>query len=511
MYWTQGLHRSLQQMPDAPATVFEPRVRTFREQADRVARLAGALRELGLRDEDRVGILAGNSDRFAELLLAVPWANGVLHPVSIRWSAADIAYSLQESQTDILFVDDRFSGAEGARTVVHMSDCEALISSGEPIDDARRGGDALAALFYTSGTTGSPKGVMLSHAGLLNGALAIRATVPWVASPGGRTLVVAPMGHLSGVIGWLLQSVCGGTHVILPGFEPAAVLEAIERHRVTHVFLVPTMLQRILDDPAAGEHDLSSLQSVVYGASPIAEALLDRALTALPGASFMQVYSMTELAATGTFLTPDDHREGTRLRSAGRPVFNLDVRVVDAEDTEVPRGTRGEVVCRTHSAMLGYWNKPSETAEALRGGWLHTGDVGYMDEDGYLYIVDRLKDMIIADGLNVYAAEVENAIGSHPAVAACAVIGLPDAEWGERVHAVVVPRAGRTATATAIQEHCEQLIADFMVPRSWSFADALPLSPAGKVLKRELRRTTVATLQRAEAPGGSRISRAQAR
>jgi acyl-CoA synthetase (AMP-forming)/AMP-acid ligase II len=508
MYWTQGLHRSLQQTPDAPATVCGSRVRTFSEQVDRVARLAGALRELGVRDGERVGILAPNSDRFAELLLAVPWANGVLHPVNFRWSAPEIAASLQESQTDILFVDDSFAAlAGGARTVVRMADeappsgtlgYESLISSAEPVKDARRGGDALAALFYTGGTTGSPKGVMLSHAGMLNGALAIRATVPWVAAPGGRTLVVAPMGHLSGVIGWLLQSMCGGAHVIVPAFEPAAVLEAIDRHRVTHVFLVPTMLQRILDDPAAGEHDLSSLQTVIYGASPIAEALLDRALTALPGVSFMQVYSQTELAASGTFLTPDDHREGTRLRSAGRPVLNLDIRVVDGDDDEVPRGTVGEVVCRTDSAMLGYWDKPSETAEALRAGWLHTGDAGYMDDNGYLYIVDRLKDMIISGGENVYSAEVENAIGSHPAVAACAVIGLPDDEWGERVHAVVVPHVGHTATAQAIEEHCRQLIAGYKVPRSWSFVDALPVSPAGKVLKRELRRTTDPTPRRAD-------------
>jgi acyl-CoA synthetase (AMP-forming)/AMP-acid ligase II len=481
MYWTQGLHRSLQQTPDAPATVFGSRVRSFREQADRVARLAGALRELGVRDGERVGILARNSDRFAELLLAVPWANGVLRPVNVRWSAGEIARSLEESQTDILFADDGLAGT--ARTVVPMADYEDLISSADPVEDARRRGDALAALFYTGGTTGSPRGVMLSHAGLLNGALAIRATVPCVAAPGGRTLVVAPMGHLSGVIGWLLQSMCGGTHVIVPAFEPAAVLEAIERHRVTHVFLVPTMLQRLLD---AGERDLSSLRTVIYGASPIAEALLDRALAALPGASFLQVYSMTELAATGTFLTPEDHRERTRLRSAGRPVFNLDVRIA-GEDGELPRGAVGEVVCRTDSAMLGYWNRPAETAAAVRDGWLHTGDAGYMDDDGYLYVVDRLKDMIVSGGENVYSAEVENAIGSHPAVAACAVIGLPDAEWGERVHAVVVPKPGHTPGAGALEEHCRQLVAGYKVPRGWDFVDALPLSPAGKVLKRELR------------------------
>jgi acyl-CoA synthetase (AMP-forming)/AMP-acid ligase II len=231
------------------------------------------------------------------------------------------------------------------------------------------------------------------------------------------------------------------------------------------------------------------LQTVTYGASPITEALLDRAMAA-PQASFMQVYAMTELAATGTFLTPEDHREGTRLRSAGRPVFNLDVRIVDREDNEVPRGTVGEVVCRTDSVMLGYWHKPRETAEALRGGWLHTGDAGYLDDDGYLYIVDRLKDMIISGGENVYSAEVEDAIGSHPAVAACAVIGVPDAEWGERVHAVVVLKPERAARPAEIGDHCRRLIAGYKVPRSWEFVDALPVSPAGKVLKRELRGAT---------------------
>jgi acyl-CoA synthetase (AMP-forming)/AMP-acid ligase II len=486
MYWTQGLHRSLQQAPDAPATIFGSRVRSFREQVGRVARLAGALRALGVRDGERVGILARNSDRFAELLLAVPWANGVLHPLNIRWSAAEIAHALDEAGTDIVFVDEGFVAA--ARTVVRMGDeYEALIAGARPVEDARRGGDALAALFHTGGTTGSPKGVMLSHAGLLTGALAIRATVPWVAAPGGRTLLVAPLGHLGGLIGWLIQSVCGGAHVILPAFEPAAVLDAIERHRVTHAFLVPTTLQRVLDEHETGARDVSSLRTVTYGAAPITEALLDRAMTAFPDASFMQVYAMTELAATGTFLTPDDHREGTRLRSAGRPTLGLDVRVVDEAEAEVPRGTIGEIVCRTGSVMLGYWQRPRETAEALRGGWLHTGDAGYMDDEGYLFVVDRLKDMIVSGGENVYSAEVENALGSHAAVAACAVIGVPDAEWGERVHAVVVPQPGRTADAGELEAHCRRLIAAYKIPRSWEFTDALPVSPAGKVRKRELR------------------------
>jgi acyl-CoA synthetase (AMP-forming)/AMP-acid ligase II len=486
MYWTQGLHRSLQQAPDAPATVFGSRVRSFREQAGRVARLAGALRELGVRDGERVGILARNSDRFAELLLAVPWANGVLHPINVRWSAAEIADSLDEAGTEILFADH--GCAAGARTVVRIEDeYEDLIAGARQVEDARRRGDALAALFYTGGTAGSPKGVMLSHAGLLTGALAIRATVPWVAAPGGRTLVVAPMGHLSGVIGWLMQSLCGGAHVIVPAFEPAAVLEAIARHRVSHVFLVPTMLHRLVDQLGAGEWDVSSLRTITYGASPITGGLLDRAMSALPQASFMQVYSMTELAANGTFLDPEDHRDGARLRSAGRPTLGLEIRIVDGDGNELPPGVVGEIVCRTDSMMLGYWQRPDETAAAIRGGWLHTGDAGYLDGDGYLYVVDRIKDMIISGGENVYSAEVENVIGSHAAVAACAVIGVPDLEWGERVHAVVVPQPGRSAAAEELEAHCRRLIAAYKVPRSWEFIGELPLSGAGKVSKRELR------------------------
>jgi acyl-CoA synthetase (AMP-forming)/AMP-acid ligase II len=503
MYWTQGLHRSLQQTPDHPATIFGARVRTYREQADRVARLAAALRELGVRDGERVAILARNSDRFAELLLAVPWANGVLNPVSLRWTPTEIVHALRETQTDILFVDDQFAPTvpalrdrhPGLRAVVRMEGSapgilgfEELIAGSEPVEDARRGGDALAAVYYTAGTSGATKGVMLSHAGLLETALAVRATVPSIMAPGGRVLLAAPMGHLSGCLGWLLQSILGGTHVIVPAFAPAAVLGAIQRHRVSHLFLVPAMLQQVVDHPAAGEHDLSSLQAVTYGASPITEALLERAMKTFPAASFMQVYAMTELAGAGTFLTPEDHRDGTRLRSAGRPIVNTEVRVVDTLDAEVPRGTVGEVVCRTDGVMLGYWGRPGETAQALRGGWMHTGDAGWMDDDGYLYIVDRLKDMIITEGYNVASVEVENALGTHPAVAACAVIGVPDDRTGERVHAVVVNKPGQNVTAAELATHCRARMAAYKVPASVQFVEALPLSPQGKVLKRELRK-----------------------
>ena len=504
MYVTQALHRAVQQTPDQPATVFGERVRTYREQADRVARLAAALRRLGVRDGERVGVLSLNSDRFAELLLAVPWANGVLNPVNIRWTPGEIVRSLRESQTDILFVDDAFAahlpalvdGHPGLKTVVHLGDGpppagmpghEELIAGSEPVEDARRGGDALAAIYYTGGTTGLSKGVMLSHANLLTSALGMLATEQ-TALPGGRILLATPMCHLAAFAAWLLQLQVGGSHVIVPAFEPVAVLEAIARHRVTSAVLVPTMLQMVVDHPALAEHDRSSLRSLLYAASPMSEALLERAMRAFPQAAFTQAYGMTELSPTATMLTGEEHREGRHLRSVGRAAAHAEVRVVDDHGREVPRGTVGEIVARGANVMLGYWDRPEETAEALRDGWMRTGDAGHMDGDGYVHLVDRLKDMIIVGGSNVYSAEVENALGAHPAVAACAVIGVPDAVWGERVHAVVVTKPGRTAGADELRAHCETLIAGYKAPRSFEFVDALPMAPTGKVLKRELRK-----------------------
>ena len=503
MELTQSLHRSLQQGPDRIATIFGDRVRTFTEHADRVARLAGAIRELGVGRGDRVAILSLNSDRYAELLLAVPWADAVLNPVNIRWSPAEIVYSLVESETAVLFVDDAFAAAvpalreghPGLTTVVHAGDAltpdgmlayEDLIDGATAVPDARRGGDEIAGLFYTGGTTGFPKGVMISHANLMTSALGSQATCP-IVIPGGRLLHAAPMFHLADLAAWTAQCMVGGTHVIVPMFDPTAVLAAIGDHQATNGLLVPTMIQMLVDHPAVAEHDLSSMRAILYGASPITEALLERAMKVFPQADFVQAYGMTEVAPVATILSADDHRRGDRPRSAGRAAAHSEVRIVDADDNEVSRGTVGEVIVRGGHVMQGYWRKPDETAEALRNGWMHTGDGAWMDDDGYIYIVDRIKDMIISGGENVYSAEVENAVAQHPAVAACAVIGVPDDEWGERVHAVVVLQAGASATFEELREHAKGLIAGYKAPRSAEFVDALPVSGAGKVLKRELR------------------------
>jgi acyl-CoA synthetase (AMP-forming)/AMP-acid ligase II len=280
----------------------------------------------------------------------------------------------------------------------------------------------------------------------------------------------------------------GSTHVIVPMFSPAEVMKAIAEHGITDALLVPTMIQMLVDDPAVGDYDLSSLLHLIYGASPISEAVLERARKVFPAVGFTQGYGMTELSPVATLLTPADHDDPALRRSAGRAAPHAEVRIVDPDGREVPRGEVGEVVVRGDNVMLGYWNRPDDTAAAVRDGWMHTGDGGRMDDNGYVFIVDRIKDMIITGGENVYSAEVENALAKHPAVAAVAVIGVPDPDWGERVHAVVVLLPGHNATEEQLRAHCKTLVAGYKAPRSVDFVDAMPMSGAGKILKRELRK-----------------------
>lgn len=503
MHLTHSLHRALQQRPHAPATIYGDRVRSVAETADRVARFAAALSGIGLREGDRVAILALNSDRYLEYYLAVPWIGTVVNPVNIRWSTAEIVYSLRDSGTTVLLVDDAFTAVLPAiraatpelTTIIFIGDgeppadtldYEELIRTHEPIEDLCTGGDALYGIFYTGGTTGTPKGVMLSHDNMGVAALSGLASGHFL-TPAGRMLHSAPMFHLAGFSAWNCGSLAGSTHVIVPSFTPGAVLEAVARYRVTDLVLVPTMVQMLVDDPGIDRYDLSSVRQFTYGASPISAALQARARATFPNARFSQGYGMTEAAATVVLLTPDDHDLPAAAGAAGRTVPHITIRVVDPEGNELPRGTVGEIVIQGDNVMLGYWNNPEATANAIRDGWLHTGDSGRMDDEGYVFVVDRLKDMIITGGENVYSAEVENALADHPAVATSAVIGLPDPRWGESVHAVVVLQPGRTATQAELTEHCRTLIANYKIPRSIDFTDALPVSGAGKVLKRELR------------------------
>ncbi|RFU21192.1 acyl-CoA synthetase [Geodermatophilus marinus] len=503
MYLTQGLHRAVQQRPDAPATIDGSRTRTHAESVDRIARLAGALRGLGVEDGARAAVLALNSDRYHEWLAATLWAGGVVVPVNFRWSVPEIADSLDEVGATVLAVDDLFAPmvpalrqtVPGLAHVVHLGDgatpegtrpVEELLGGSGPVEDARRGGEDLAGVFYTGGTTGRSKGVMLSHRNLLTaimGGLAISEPVETSVY-----LHAAPMFHLADFSMWVTEVVAGGTHVMIPAFDPVAVMQAVQAHGVTDLLLVPTMVQLVVDHPALDEHDLTSVRRVLYGASPMSEALLGRAMKALPNARFLQAYGMTELAPSATLLTPTDHEHPVHRRSVGRAAPHTEVRIVGPDDRELPRGEVGEIVVSGGNVMLGYWHRPEQTAEALRGGWMHTGDAGWMDDEGYVYLTDRIKDMIISGGENVYSVEVESVLAQHPSVATCAVIGVPDETWGERVHAVVVPVPGATPTLQELHDFCTERIAGYKVPRSVEVVDGLPLSAAGKVLKRELRR-----------------------
>jgi acyl-CoA synthetase (AMP-forming)/AMP-acid ligase II len=295
------------------------------------------------------------------------------------------------------------------------------------------------------------------------------------------------MFHLAALASCLAQTIAGGTHVIVGAFDPEAVLRTIEERDVTHSLLVPTMIQMLLAHPGFADHDLSSLRRVVYGGSPITLGVLERAQELLPGVALSQAYGMTELAPVATLLGSADHAAKRKLTSGGRPAPHVEIRIAGADDEPLAPGEVGEILVRGPNLMSGYWERPEETREALRGGWMHTGDGGYLDEDGYLFVVDRIKDMIVTGGENVYSAEVETALSLHPAVAACAIIGVPDDRWGERVHAVVVLTADADPTSDELRAHVRERIAGYKVPRTIDFADALPLSAAGKVLKRELR------------------------
>lgn len=507
MYITQSLHRNLRTHPETIAVSYQGIQWTYREYGERVAKLAGALRELGVSKGERVAMLSMNSSRYLEYVMAVPWAGGALNPVNIRWSTQEIAYSLDDSETRILIVDDAFlplmaEVRERSRVVEHviyagdgespadMACYEQLLAEAEAVEDAHRCNDDLAGVFYTGGTTGFPKGVMLSHSNICSSSVSIAASE--IAPAGCRFLHAAPMFHLADFA--MVQAVfmAGGTHVVVPGFDVSAVLSTIEQAQVSDVLLVPTMVQMLLDSDGIGQADLSCLKRIVYGASPMPLGTLDQAMEMIPKVGFIQAYGMTELAPVACINGLGSHtaeaRENGRIRAAGQPGILQEVKIVDEQGNEVLRHTVGEVIVRGPNVMLGYWGKPEATAEAIREGWMHTGDGGYMDKDGYVYIVDRVKDMIISGGENIYSAEVETAITQHPSVAQCAVIGIPSEEWGETVHAVVIPHQGQTVELEQLREHCKQLIAGYKCPRSLSITDAFPLSGAGKVLKTELRK-----------------------
>ncbi len=499
--FAQPLNRAVATAAGSCAVICGDERRTYAELGSRCRRLAGAMAKLGLAPGDRVGVIGLNSARYLELYLGLPAAGFVLVPVNSRLAPAEMRAILDDAGVSVLFADADYPGAATVPQVLSMpGDYEDLIASA---DEAPLGEgiaeDDLAVLFYTSGTTGVAKGAMHTHRSLVTSALHFMATWPFDRET--RWLVASPMFHTGGVIGTLATVWAGGTHVIMPKFDPSLALDLIEREAVTHTLLVPTMLAATANTQLAGPRDVSSLRYLSHGASPISAETLKRARRAFPGAELLHVYGTTE-ATPITTLLPHEERilDTPRVHSCGQAAVGVEVRVVNSSRTEVPPGTVGEIEVRSTSVMTGYWQKPEPTAVALPDGWYRTGDLGYQDEESYIYLVNRAKDMIVSGGENIYSTEVEDALAAHTSVEEVAVFGVPDPRWGEAVYAVVVSR--QTVSADELAAHCRDRIADFKVPRQIELrSDPLPKSAAGKILKRSLREPHWAG-QRTQVSGG---------
>jgi long-chain acyl-CoA synthetase len=485
--FAQPLGRALSIAAGSIGVICQDQRRTYAELGSRCRRLAGAMRTLELTHGDRVGVVGLNSDRYLELYLGLPAAGYVLVPVNSRLAPAEMRAILDDAGASLVFADADYPGTAGVRQVLTMpGDYEDLIAAADEVPLGEGvAEDDLAALFYTSGTTGAAKGAMHTHRGLVSSGLHFMAT--WPFDQGTRWLVASPMFHTGGILATLATVWAGGTHVIMPRFDPDLAVDLIEREAVTHTLLVPTMLAAAASAQLARPRDVSSLRYLSHGASPISAETLRRTRQAFPGAELLHVYGTTETTPITTLLPHEERILGTPLvRSCGRPAVGVEMRVVNDAMADLPPHAVGQIAVRSPSLMAGYWRKPEATAEVMCGDWYLTGDLGYRDEESYIYLVDRAKDMIVSGGENIYSTEVEDALGSHPAVEEVAVFGVPDPRWGEAVYAVVFSR--KQVTTDDLVAHCRGRIAGFKVPRCVELrTEPLPKSAAGKILKRELR------------------------
>jgi acyl-CoA synthetase (AMP-forming)/AMP-acid ligase II len=489
------------QRPQSIAQIFENRQTTYAEFDTHTSQVANALRNSGASAQTRVGFLGKNSDYYFELLLGACKANAVVVGINWRLAAPEIEYILNDAACELLFVGAEYY-ALAAQCQPNCARLKAIIAMDDPYADwqhfagwrdAAETTDPLVPIdaqddviqLYTSGTTGHPKGVQLSNANF-HALFDVAQKARWgVFEADGMALTCMPVFHIAGVNMGVFALAQGACNVVMKEVDPPAILDFIPRYGINYALFVPAVILFLTQHPKIAECDFSTLEKLFYGASPIAEDLLSRAQT-LFGCEFYGLYGLTETSGAGTCLQPEDHAAG-KLRSCGKPYPGIEIEIRDGEGCALPHGEVGEIVLRHGIIMKGYWARPEATAEAVRDGWFHSGDAGYFDADGYLYIHDRLKDMIVSGGENVYPAEVENAIFGHEAVADVAVIGIPDESWGEAVKAVVVVKPGAAADAAAIIAFARTRIAGFKVPKSIDFVDALPRNPSGKVLRRELR------------------------
>jgi long-chain acyl-CoA synthetase len=464
-------------------TWFQGRSRTFAEVNESSSRLAAGLAsEVGVRPGDRVAILDKNSDDYLELIFALDKAGAVMVPVNWRLTTSEVAQVVNDADPVLLIAGEQFAGSVGEVRCRTLGFAELpRAEGGDPHRDRE---DAVTWQLYTSGTTGVPKGAMLTNLNLLGLVGPMGFEIPEVVE-GSRSLVAMPLYHIGGS-GWALAALtCGATAVVVREVLPPELLKVIVEQRVETGFLVPAVLLFMSQLPGVEQSDFSALKNIVYGASPISQELLRRSIETFC-CRFTQVYGLTETTGAITALRHEDHT-GPRLLSCGRSMFGTEIRAVDPMGEQVPPGEIGEIVYRGPGLMAGYWRKPEDTAAAVRGGWFHSGDAGSIDEDGFVYIRDRIKDMIVSGGENIYPAELESVLAGHPDVADVAVIGVPDDRWGEAVKALVVRRPGASLTGEELIEWSRSRLAGYKRPRTVDFIEAIPRNPSGKILKRELR------------------------
>jgi acyl-CoA synthetase (AMP-forming)/AMP-acid ligase II len=491
--------------PEATAIRFEGRAISYRALRDRCWRLSNALRRAG-RPGDRVAILAENCPEYVECYYGVPGAGMALTLLNYRLSARELAYIIGDAEPRLLILQAKY--LETIRQIRpqipsvealvlidgEAEDCvtyDAFVAAGEAVEPSDRPTETdLCWLLYTSGTTGLPKGAMLSHRNLM--AAVTNSMTSWDSANDDVCMFTFPLFHVAGYVmpTYHLRSL---PVVLLRSFDAQTMLEGIDRHRVTSTAMAPTMVAMLLENPGTAEYDLTSLRRIGYGASAMPAEVLRRARQRWPQVRFSTGFGMTELSGNVMLLGPDDHARAAELgldilRSVGRQMPFARVRVVDEAGKDVPTGEPGEIVVKGDQVLTGYWRNPEATAGSFFGDWFRSGDVGRFDEDGYLYIVDRKKDMILTGGENVYPREVEEVLYEHPAVLDAAVVGAPDLTWGEIVVAVICVREGHVLEAAELVQFCRERIAGYKKPRRLVFIDALPRNASGKVLKRELRR-----------------------
>jgi fatty-acyl-CoA synthase len=502
MNWFAVLAHHATRTPDKAITVFEGETTTYGEMATRAAALAGGLSERGIGRGDVVALLSYNCPEFLETVFAANHLGGIAMPINWRLAAPEVRYILEHSAAGALVCDESLVDlADEATKDREATLVRACVARSAPTPDgwtaladlradpptAARvevAADDVHRLMYTSGTTGRPKGVMLTHANLAWKNLAHLVEFGFTRADLG--LACGPLYHVGALDLTTTTLIAAGATIILHrSFDAVAVADEIERSRVTTVWLAPAMVNALMALPDIEERDLSSVRVIVNGGEKMPIPLIERLRRTFPSAWFADAYGLTETVSGDTFLDGDSIV--TKLGSVGRPCLYLELDIWDEQGRSVPAGERGEIVLRGPKVFKGYWRDPDATAAAFAGGWFHTGDVGVRDDDGYLYIVDRLKDMIVSGGENIAGSEVERVLYDHDAVLEVAVVGRPDDRWGEVPVAFVVLRPHATTTAEALLEHCRAQLARYKVPKQITFLDALPRNPSGKVLKRELR------------------------